>query len=316
MRRALIGAITAALLAAAWASRAQPPATAAPAPTGNTVEDLTVVGRKSAKPPPSFSSAVSAYVRSNAQPSSVGNLSRWRVPLCPYTAGLTPALNAFVSQRIVEIAARVGAPSVGRCATNNVLVVFTTEPQKVVDDVRRQHPKLLGYHDQADKKALATFQGPAQAWHVTGTRGYSGALSRDVSDHPCDTESCTYGTGPEGRGDSRLSNGLTNEFMFALVVVKADAADGQPIGAVADMIAALALSHTGRRTGCSPLPSVLDALDPACAAETPIETLTAYDEAFLKGLYATDPENLGDVQRNSIAREIHRATRAPASIAK
>ena len=119
------------------------------------------------------------------------------------------------------------------------------------------------------------------------------------------------GAGQKGRGDSRLANGLSNEFLFALVVVDSGEVDGQPIGAVADQAAILALSDTGGRRGCSALPSVLDALDPACPSGAPIEALTAYDEAFLKGLYASDPENLVEVGRSAIARSIKRVIRPP-----
>ena len=80
MRQVLMGAMAAAVLAASGAARAQPPAS-------NTVDDLTVVGRKSARPPPSFASAVTNYVAAHARASAaVGNLSRWMAPVCPFTS--------------------------------------------------------------------------------------------------------------------------------------------------------------------------------------------------------------------------------------
>jgi hypothetical protein len=82
--------------------------------------------------------------------------------------------------------------------------------------------------------------------------------------------------------------------------------DGQAIGTVADEIAALALSDPGLRRGCSPLPSVLDALDTACPESAPAPS--AYDAAFLKALYASDPENLVEIQRSFIADSIYRDT--------
>ena len=317
MRPALIGVIAAGFLAVAGASHAQQPTAGATTPSGAAiVEDLTVRGHRTEKPPPSFSSAVDSYVRSRAQASPVGNLSRWNIPVCPYTAGLDPAYDAFVNKRLMQVAAEVGAPGPGHCKTTNVLVVFTSEPQKLVDNVRTEHPKLLGYHYHADEKAISTFQGPMEAWHVTGTRGLKGILSRDEADPPCDAPSCPLGTGQVGDANSRLANGLSNEFMFVLVVVKADQVDGQPIGTVADQIATLVLSDPGRRRGCSPLPSVMDALDPNCPADAQVATLTAYDEAYLKGLYATNPENLIDVQRTSIGHSLRQATRPPATVAR
>jgi hypothetical protein len=251
---------------------------------------------------------VSGFVRSHAHDSPIGNLTRWIAPVCPATVGLSPAMDVFVTKRIVEVAGQVKAPHRDDCKTVNVLVIFTPEPQKLIDSVRTDHAWMLGYHYVTEEKALTTFHGPVEAWHATGTKAWTGLVSLDQTDPPCMAAKC-YGRGFFNGSNSRLSNLQSNEFMFVLVVADIAQVDGQPIGTVADQIAALALSDPGRRGGCSPLPSILDALDPACGSDPAITMLTDYDAAFLKALYASDPENLVELQRSFIADSIYRETR-------
>jgi hypothetical protein len=299
------GLLIASLLCSASAALAQPAsAPPASAPASSAVGGLTIEGHRSERPQ-SFSSAVSGFVRSHAHDSPIGNLSRWMAPVCPVTLGLSPAMDDFVTQRIGEVAGQVKAPHGDGCRDSNVLVVFTPEPQKLIERVRATRPEALGYHYISQEKALATFHGPVEAWHVTGTQAWSGPLSLDEADPPCMAAQC-QGRGYFAGSNSRLSNLQSNAFIYVLVVVDTAQVDGQAIGTVADEIAALALSDPGLRRGCSPLPSVLDALDSTCTESAP--ALTAYDTAFLKALYASDPENLVEIQRVFIADSIYHDT--------
>ncbi|HEY5409187.1 MAG TPA: hypothetical protein VIJ94_00545 [Caulobacteraceae bacterium] len=108
-----------------------------------------------------------------------------------------------------------------------------------------------------------------------------------------------------------LPNGFTHfpppmksEFAFALVVVDAKLLEGQAIAPVADRIAMLVLSKPAPRDGCSPLPSVMDVLEPKCPSAGSAEGLTAYDEAFLKALYAYEGSEIRYFERGSIAKGI------------
>jgi hypothetical protein len=294
MRRALMALFVAGSLSAAGAAAA--PAVDPSAPVGTVV----VTGHRQAKPQ-SFPEAVAGYVRGHGAPSRIGQLTRWLDPVCPKTEGLPDAFNGFVSRRISEVAARVGAPGPGACTEDNVLVIFTTLPQTLMDNVRKDHPELLGYHFVAQAQGLAAFKGPIQAWHLTATRAPNGQAFLDEGDYQ----------GPPGAAGSRLTNHLKSEFAFVLVVADATATANLPAGAVADHIAALALSQPASQGGCSPLPSILDSLDAACPQSAAAQSLTPYDEAYLKGLYASDPEALLAFERSTIGDRLLKATRAP-----
>jgi hypothetical protein len=211
------------------------------------------------------------------------------------TEGLPPDFNAFVTSRIKEIAARVGAPGPDECEDVDVLVVFTSEPDRLMDDVRKHHEGLLGYHYVGETKSLAAFEAPMKSWHVTTT-------SIPGSDFTMIDQA--YAPGPPAGTASRISPPLKSEFAFALVVVDSNLLEGQAIGPVADRIAMLILSSPAPRHGCSPLPSILDFLDAKCPSRGSMEALTTYDEAYLKALYAYRGSEIRYFERSSIAKKI------------
>src|SRR5690606_35614601 len=87
------------------------------------------VTRRHEMTPEEFDEAVEDFVTDLVQPGPINRISRWGEPLCPVAQGLSEPFNAFVADRIGEIAARVGAPAADECGEQaNVLVLFTTSP--------------------------------------------------------------------------------------------------------------------------------------------------------------------------------------------
>jgi hypothetical protein len=250
---------------------------------------------------------VSRFVQDHGQASRIDQLSRWAVPLCPKTGGLSAAFDAYVSARVLQVATAVGVKAARPRNRNlpckpNLLVVFTTTPQKLLDDVRRRHPQMLGFHYAAQAERVATFDRAIQAWYMTGTG------ARGDNPEP-DTE---FGRMPGGTAGSRLSVKLTSQFMGVLVVVDSNQALGRQIGGIADEIAMLALARAKRSPGCSPLPSVLDFMNPDCKASDPPAEMTVYDVAYLKGLYSVDPEEFLAAQKSEIGSHMMRELAVPA----
>jgi hypothetical protein len=305
-RTALIGLAASAL---AWAGAAQAqPAPPAASGAGTTVQSVIVQGKK-AEPPESFARAATKYVQSQAQPSPIGALSRWMSPICPKVFGLEPRFADMVAQRIKDVAKQAGAP-LGYCDVANVEVVFRPDPQHFMDEVRDKYPDMLGYHWMAEEKALATFQEPIDVWHTTGTRDATG---NTYPDDPYYSKDPPAMVNPNRRirqrwNTSRLTVGAgASVFRFALVVVDSKQVGSEPIGRIADQIALLVLTNPKRPRTCSPLPTLLDSLDPACPASASLADFSPYDLNFIKGLYATKAEDPIDFERSDIARNIEKA---------
>ena len=304
---AVISEVSAVLCSAAWlvagAAVAQPAPPSAPASksapsaadsaASTTVGEVVVRGRP-AVTAQSFAKAVQNFVHQGGRLGPIRQVSRWADAVCPVSAGLSHAFDDFVDKRIREVAARVGAPG-GDCRQGNVMVVFTTKPDELMADVRKHHEGLLGYHYVGETKSLAAFQPPMKSWYVTLTKIPGGDFA--MLDQ-------AYAPGPPSGTASRILPPLKSEFAVVLVVVDANLLEGQKIGPVADRIAMLVLSRPGPRAGCSPLPSVLDFLDPDCPSGGSIEGLTAYDEAYLKALYAYRGAESRFFERSAIARRV------------
>ncbi len=309
MLRTYLAAVLVAFSAVGVRAAAAPAQTAPheAAPADSTTVGQVVVQGRSLQARKTFQKAVAQFLHDAGRPGPFGQISRWGGPVCPTTAGLSAAMNSFISQRIREIAARVGAPDSGDCAKGGgVMVLFTTQPDQLMADVRKHHPGLLGYHYVGETRSLAAFQPPMKSWYVTTTR---------IPGTDFVMLDRAYAPGPPGGTASHIPLPLQSRFAFALVVVDANLVEGQAIGSVADRIAMLALSKPAPRTGCSALPSVMDFLDPLCRGAA-VEGLTEYDEAYLKALYAYKGDEQRYFQRGAMGKAMVSQTTLPSATAQ
>jgi hypothetical protein len=315
--RGWVGAL-AVFLGAASAAAQAPAVAPAPAPAAappHTVEGLTIP----AKPldPDTLRAMVQDFVRLHGEPSRVGKYAFWARPLCPVVVGLPDSMDAFITHRIVEVGESVGAPRARRpsdCRHFNVLVVVTGQPQQLLDYVRRRQPELLGFHYAAQAERIAVVRRPIQAWHVTSTANGGTIDTTGMTTGDTEVIDDQFTLPPSGSAGSRFGDGLATHLLTALIVVSSRRIEGQPIGRVADQIAMEALIQPAPTTKCSEGPTILDALEPSCAASTGVESLTDFDLAYLKGLYHADPGQYLSLQRSDIgSRMKHDLAAAPAS---
>jgi hypothetical protein len=253
--------------------------------------------------------AVPNFIKSHTTPSAViGQLTRWRVGICPTARGLDPELNAFVVARIRAVATTVGAPHEDspECKSN-VLILFTLEPEKVLEAVTRQESGLLGFHYPNQEKKLATMTRPIQGWYVTSTRNWKG---QEVMDQPLSLGTASgvialgsvlnAGPVPPGDPSSRLTHRRSSQVGFALIVVDANKIKGMTIGSLADYLSMLALTQARSSDTCSQLPTVMDLFATSCASGERSMQLTAGDLAFLRELYRANLETPIELEESNI----------------
>ena len=276
-----------------------------------TVDGLTVIApsQPDAKRLPSI---VFKFVQSHGAPGRIDQLTRWGTPPCPTTAGLPEAFNSFVSKRVVEVASEVGAPTSKKPTCKmNLLIVFTDQPQALLDGVRRRRPQLLGFHYHAQAKRLATVNRPIQAWYVTGTTSSRPSATSETGGLPKLDD--PFEMTPGGGAGSRLTSHVSSQFLAILVVIDTTKTAGQPIGAIADQVAVLSLTRPAQPRPCGELPSILDVVNPDCPSDRGVQALTSWDVAYLKALYRVDPEEYLPMQQGRIVGHIVRDAKDPAS---
>lgn len=275
-----------------------------------------------------LSRAVRGYVESHTAPSTrINQIGRWHEKVCPQVTGLQPSGQDFVTRKIIDVARGVGAPTgvVGKNCPISVEIVFTREPQALLDHIAKVYRPLLGFYPAAQMQKVATFSRPIQAWYETGTRSMEAQLpiattqstdqslgggpGAEVPVHggaQIDSDVTAMGMQPSGVFGSYMGKRIRSEFVHVLIIADSGKLEHYPLHSVADYIALLSLSRTGQLDRCGPLPSITDLLADGCAAPV-ADALTAADRAYLKGLYASDLEQNLNFERGEVREKMMRA---------
>lgn len=269
------------------------------------VENVTVTGTRSRE-------VLDKFVQDFAAPARMtGKLARWEDGVCPVTVGLKSAYAQFISQDVRKLAGEVGAPvDAAKDCKPNIEIVFTTKPQALLDNIRRNQEAFLGYADSEEQRdALAQVTRPVQAWYLTATRDLRGNLLVDsakappaeitVPDPYHNPPFLTVRTkqGAMSVAGSRLGDGLHSSFHHVIIVAEPGKLLDEEIGSLADYIALLSLAQLNAPGACQPLPSIVNLLARDC---TPVKALTDNDRAYLKGLYHMGADRNAAVQRDQI----------------
>jgi hypothetical protein len=298
---AVLTLVLSAMLIAPSTVAAEPAAESAPQNKDRPPE-VVVVGPKLDQH--TLSGVAMRFVESHAAVNpAIHQMSRWRVGLCPSVTGLTPAANAFVVGRVEEVARSVGerARGVDQKCEVNVEIVFTSEPQQLVDHIAKTFPVLLGSSRSVGDTA---FSRPIQPWYLTGTTSTAGfkppiegadlllRLSDAESKSSVEKVDPDYGSGdqPSGLTGSYFTKGLTSELRHVLLIVDRGKVATLSVRAIADYVAMLSLTRMGSLDTCSELPSIIDLLSSGCGEREKPTSLTDADEAYLKALYSSNRE--------------------------
>jgi hypothetical protein len=235
------------------------------------------------------------FIVSYAAPSPAsGKVARWHAGVCPGVIGLPASWNSSISARVREVASLAGAPAADEKCHPNIDIVFTQNPQRLLDEVRATRSWLLGYHDKAQEKRLATVNHAIQAWYMTQTVDAKGGVH---TDNKLRADGIYFQVGKgntfyfpnahvESWNGSRLGDDRRGELAHVLVVVDLAKVNGIKLSAVADDVAMLALAQTAAFEACQPVVSIANLTAPDCASKT--DTLSASDQAYLHALYKID----------------------------
>jgi hypothetical protein len=256
---------------------------------GTAVAPVIVQG---AAPPKTVQKQARDFVEKNAAANNpeIEQIGRWKDPVCVQVMGLPADQNTLIKTRIEGVAKSLGLPPVREGCQADVEIVFTDQPQAMMDAVAKHREDLLGYYHRHDGVRLKKVNHPVQAWYVTATLGESAypvdtAKPLEVIDDP--TNHAPIGCGINHYFTACLQSVMKN----VLVVADKKALEGKDAGMLADYMVMLTLAQPKTLDGCNALSSVVDALaGSACPGREAPDGLTASDAAYLTALYAADPE--------------------------
>jgi hypothetical protein len=316
-----VALLVGAMLGASLGSAAAPSDSSAPQDSHSMAEVQVTASKLDER---TLERVASQFAKSHAAASpAVHQIGRWRVDMCPGVTGLQPAGSAFVLHRVTEVARSVGAPvrEAGKngCAVN-IDIVFTADPQQLLDHVAKAYPALLG-SSRSPGDAISRY--PIQSWYVTGTKvdGWNpiatGLLAPMIVGLQMGVDASTpgravasdgarvdpaYGEGFTGfgRSGSYLTKGFTSELLQVFVVVDTGKVAGHSLASISDYIAMLALTRMNSFDGCNELSSIIDLLSSGCGDRQKPDALTDADTAYLKALYSSDLEMNLNVEQSDI----------------
>lgn len=231
-----------------------------------------------------------------------GKLARWKHGICPVVTGLPEVYAKLTATRVRQVAEMVGAPVAdARSCKTNIDIVFTLDPQVLLDDVQKKHRVFLGYHDAAEELHLATVTHPIQAWYTTQTADLNGST---YIDDKLRNHGGFYITVPSGSGyeqvfipdarvasvtGSHLGDGISSELYHVIITVDPTKVQGQTFRALADYVAMLSLAQTQTFEACAPVASITNLISHGCDVGAATSEISANDLAYLQGLYRSDP---------------------------
>jgi hypothetical protein len=256
-------------------------------------------------------SFVQAYA-GTANP-NIDQISRWRDPVCAEIWGLPLASQAAkIKARIARMAEAVGLPAALAGCKPNVEIVFTDQPQTLLDTVAQRWEPLLGYYHRSRTNQLKTVTHPIQAWYVTATEsdGVNAAelmfSNLPLSLIPPSSRIADDPTNPPPLGCvHRMTACYRSELANVLIVADSKALEGMTLSLVADDIVMLALSQPKSLDGCNILPSVIDRFaKSACPGRDPPGGLTPADAAYLTALYSADTKGKKSVEYAAIGERM------------
>lgn len=279
-------------------------------------ENITVTGTKSREVLHNFTKAFAAPTK------LTDKIARWERRVCPVVVGQNPHFTAYITQRVKYIALAAGASvNAEPSCTPNIEIVFTTTPQALLDNVRKNDPDYLGYATSpAQLDALATVTRPIQAWYSTETVDWDGNRKMDSGRRlgggisMLNPSTATDGGGSNSQTldmldatyarstGSRIGDGIRSGFHHVLIVIDSTKVAGQQIVPLADYISMLALTQLSSLDACQQLPSVVSLLAANCGHAT--DGLTQFDLAYLQGVYKMQPGRSITMQRNEIGDDM------------
>jgi hypothetical protein len=268
----------------------------------NTVEEVVVQGRRDAE---AQRKAVSEFVGELSAPSVRERLPRWERGLCPGVVGLPQKQASYIADRIAMEALAVGLEVGEPGCRPDVLILVTNRPDETAAEFRRRHGRFFAHLPRAgeptggggqDLKSFLTTPRPVRWWHVSRRSASEG---RSAAGGLLQTTAA-----------SRLASNWKEDLNRVLLIVDTKKMKGVSYEALASYLAMVSLAQIDADAAPQGLPSILGIFRDRDAGVAGEETLTDWDRAYLRGLYAA-PENARNLnaQKGAIRRSLQKPPR-------
>lgn len=278
---------------------AQQPATAS-VEDGTTVDSLVVTAR-----PAPETKAIEAFVATVADETGNRRLGRWDRKVCTGLMGFRPTYAQMLIDRIaasaIEIGLEVGEPG----CKPNMLIFGTADSDKLTKELVKEYPAAFAKYDDGIRASKRSFEGfmtstaPVRWWHVTRRT-------------TADGQQYNRGDQVRVREVGRLNSGSRDDFDRVIIVMDVTRMGRLRMSSLADYVAMVGLAQVDPEAETTGVSSVLNLFADRAAGVEPAAGMTAWDKAYLKGLYgAKRAARRGSDQEKDITRSMVKDLAAP-----
>ena len=231
------------------------------------------------------------FVRATSALSSDGQVSRRPNRLCPLVSGASVEVNTYVTARIREVGAQVGVQFEKKACRPNLLVLFSREPQVMLQKARDRRKIHFEPATPAQIQRFMANSRPVRWWNsVVVIPSWGSASVVGDPDGPPEIKS----------PGSRMKQPTRSAIRGSLIVVDAGQTDGVEVGAITDYIALVSLTDIKPEADLTGYNSILNLFAPGPSGGA-AKRLTAFDLAYLRGVYSVRDDGSGLTQMGRIA---------------
>jgi hypothetical protein len=214
-------------------------------------------------------------------------LLRWQTPVCPLVAGLPRDQEEFILRQLSQIVRNAGAPLAPEKCRANFVVLITSEPDQLLESLRKKRPKLFDIRDgMGTLKHFLRTDRPVRVWYNWQYGADDVALSTAASVTGSTMPSAALSDYPTYRSpNSRLSYSAHRGIETSIIAVDIRRMSGVNLGQLSGYVAMLGLAEIDLDKEILAAPSVLRLFSEA--GGTPVDGMSLWDQMLLKCLYAT-----------------------------
>ena len=238
------------------------------------IDSTTVVGKTDRA---TIEREVGAFVNAIALKPGDESLARWQlqIPLCPLVAGMPKSDGEYILSRVSKIAAAAGAPLAPEHCKGNFYIIVTGDPEGMLKAWSKRDVRMFG--DEADQGGTTIREfnaaSPVRVWYNTEVYALDGTPLGNLEGR---TNQSARATRIETNGYRALAS--------AIAIIDARRMKDVSYGQIASYVAMVGLVQMRPQAKVGEAPTILSLF--AGTGKAP-PGLTAWDEVFLKAVYAT-----------------------------
>jgi len=282
------------------------------------IEDVVVEGRR-------LDEAAELYVDQVVAPARGRGPARWDEGVCVGVPNFNTEVAQYIADRVTDLARELGLRGHEPPCNPSILIIGAADGADFARELIAQRPRLFivgGAGMDRGRAGLDAFSSGERAvrwWHVSvpvddQTGDIAVRLPGDysltyTSQNPRGSTEENFAPQTRRNYASRLREPWRDVMKRSFVIIDADLTAGVTLRQLADYVAFVALAQVDPEADLSRFDSVLNTFRNGATAEG----LSAWDTAYLEGLYSLQPGYVGDnAQTSALSRSILAAYRAGA----